>query len=304
MKSKQAAIINIILLCIIIIVLILIMIFGMMGKFPTVSSKMILEESYNIDSINKIKMNLKNYDIEIKNGDVREIKLEVYSNKEKKNVLVNKSDNTLELMQVGSTFCFGFCYSNQKVVLTIPKEQSILFDIKTISGDINSYANFLNENNKIQSTSGDILLQNLLSGDIKTVSGNISLENMAKGNIETVSGDVVVTSLKEGEVSTISGDINVSNTNTLEVNSTSGEVIIGSLIGYGVIETTSGDIIVKHLELIDNMNINSTSGDVEVKLINEALILTNTKSGDVKTKNTRGEYELRIETTSGDILVK
>ncbi len=304
MKSKPVVITNIILLCIIIIALILIMIFGMTGKFPAISSKMILEESYNIDNINEVKMNLKNYDIEIINGDTNQIKLEIYSNKEKKNIAVNKTGNNLEVMQVGSTFCFGFCFSSQKVVLTIPKEQNILFDLKTVSGDIDSHVNFLNENNKVHSTSGDISLQNVSSGDIRTVSGNVSLENMIKGNIETVSGDVIVASLKDGKVSTTSGDINISNTSLIEATSTSGEIIIGSLIGHGAIETTSGDIIVKHLELIDNMNVNSISGDVEIKLFNDALILTNTKSGDVKTKNTRGEHELKIETTSGDILVK
>ena len=290
MKGNSALIItNIILLSCIVVGLIIFMIYGMSGKisFFGKNVKLVDEIKYNDININSVKVDVKSYDIEVTSSDTNEIAIEIYGNeKTKKNTEITNSNGVLRINQKRSIICFGFCYTSN-IVIKLPKSYQGKFDINNVSGDIISRIDFLENDNSITSTSGDIELPTITSGTIKSVSGDIKISYLKTGKVKTTSGDIEITSFENGEITSISGEIEIDN-----------------FIGSGSIETTSGDIRLNKFEILGNTTINSTSGDIRVNLLNEAYITADTISGDKDIKNSRGEYDLKLKTISGDIDVR
>lgn len=219
-------------------------------------------------------------------------------------------------------------------------------DIASTSGDVQiSQINTDGEIN-IATTSGDMQLQQLNgSADISSVSGYIRAEAIS-GNIHlaTTSGDIILqrvdgnadVSTTSGEVkiqegsgdrsiSSISGDILVKEMEgSFDISTTSGEVRVQAQEGQGKAETSSGDISVELSKLTGNLNMNSTSGDVNIKLPESDSFdfEANTSSGDINTffddnlkfskkgNNAQGTYgtnkngsRIDIDTTSGDVRI-
>lgn len=289
MKNKPLIVTNIILLCCIIAGLLTFMILGITNKFDfwNFSSNVNISETYQTTDFKSVLVDIKSYDIYIKEGISEEVNVEVIGREKAKNdISVNINNNTLEIKQKGSTACIGFCFNDSKIVITLSKNNDYIFNIKTTSGNIESNLDFNNES-VITSTSGDI-----------------SLNNILKGNIKSTSGDITLKGLNEGSLKSTSGDIEVDYIQNVDLGSTSGSIDINRWVGSGYIKTTSGDIEVNSFEITSNTKLESTSGDVDIRLKNDAYIFTETKSGNEKVKTSKGEYELNIKTTSGDITVK
>ncbi len=287
MKNKALIITNIILLCCMIIGLLIFMIWGIGSKhsFWEFKNELLFTKTYNIEDISKIKTDLKSYDIEFKAANDNNFKVEVYGNeKNKDNVKININNNTLNIDQKGSSICFGFCYSDNVVVIYVPESFNKELDIHTISGDIDVYVDTLKVN--LKTTSGDIKMQNVEYASINTTSGNVKLEEAKEANINTVSGDVRVSSSENIDIKTTSGDITI-----LEVTK---RIYLNS---------TSGDVTVQDFTINSDSKVHTVSGEVNINLRNEANISAETRSGDKDIKNTNGEYKLDIKTTSGDITV-
>lgn len=288
MKENKALIItNIILLGCIIIGLLVFMIFGLNGKitFWGGENKLIQKLEFN-DINNNVEVDVKSYDIEIIASGTNKIEVEVYGNeKTKDNVTVSNNGN-LEIKQRKSTLCFGICRSS-KIIIKLPTSYQGKFNINTISGDIKSNISFKDSDNNVSTTSGDIKLLDVL-----------------KGKITSTSGEITINYLKEGKVKTTSGDIEIQTIENVDISSTSGEIDIDNFTGFGDIGTVSGDIRIDKFEILGNSSLSSTSGEIKVKLINDAYIIAESVSGDKEIKSTRGEYELRAKTISGDITIK
>lgn len=289
MKNKPLIVTNIILLCCIIAGLLTFMVLGITKKlnFWDFSSNVNINETYQATEFKSFLVNVKSYDVYIKEGNADEVKVEVIGReKAKKDISVELNNNNLEIRQSGSTVCFGFCFNDSKIVITLSKNYDYIFDIKSTSGNIVSDLDF-NSDSSITSISGDISLRSVLKADIKSTSGNITLNKLSEGSIKSTSGDIEVNYIQ---------NVNLS--------STSGSIDINKWIGSGVVNTTSGDIEVNSFEITNNTKVSSTSGDVDIRLKNDAYIFAQTNSGDKKIKASKGEYELNIKTTSGDITVK
>ena len=287
MKNKALIITNIILLCCMIIGLLIFMIWGIGSKhsFWEFKNELLFTKTYNIEDISKIKTDLKSYDIEFKAANDNNFKVEVYGNeKNKDNVKININNNTLNIDQKGSSICFGFCYSDNVVVIYVPESFNKELDIHTISGDIDVYVDTLKVN--LKTTSGDIKMQNVEYASINTTSGNVKLEEAKEANINTVSGDVRVSSSENIDIKTTSGDITI-----LEVTK---RIYLNS---------TSGDVTVQDFTINSDSKVHTVSGEVNINLRNEANISAETRSGDKDIKNTNGEFKLDIKTTSGDVTV-
>lgn len=290
MKNNKALIItNIILLSCIVIGLLIFMVFGLNGKINFFSDRTRLIDTikYEDTNINKVLVSVKSYDIKIEENDTNNIIVEIYGDKKaKENTEVSNTNGVLNINQKRSTMCFGFCY-NTSIIIKLPKNYEGKFDIDTISGDITSKLDFKETENNISTTSGDILLPNIESGNIKSTSGEVTINSLKTGKVKSTSGDILISSLGNGEVI-----------------STSGEIEIEDFSGFGSIETTSGDIKLSHFEILGNTSISSTSGEIRIKLINEAYITADSVSGDKNIKSSRGEYDLKLKTISGDIDVR
>ena len=53
-----------------------------------------------------------------------------------------------------------------------------------------------------------------------------------------------------------------------------------------------------------NTRFETTSGEIEINLLNEALINVSTVSGEKDIKSSYGEYKLDVKTVSGDVKIK
>lgn len=288
MKENKALIItNIILLGCIIIGLLIFMIFGLNGKITFWGGENELIEKLEFNDINNnVEVDVKSYDIEIIANSTDKIEVEVYGNEKTKGNVTISNNGSLEIKQKRSTLCFGICRSS-KIIIKLPSNYQGKFNLNTISGDIKSNMSFKNSDNVITSTSGDIKLLDIESGKITSTSGDIDINYLNNGKVKTTSGDIEVNNFDNGDIT-----------------STSGEIEIGNLTGFGDIETTSGDIRINRFEILGNTTISSTSGDIKIKLINEAYITADSISGDKDVKASRGEYSLRLKTVSGDITVR
>lgn len=147
----------------------------------------------------------------------------------------------------------------------------------------------------LKTASGDIKVEEkvlALDADIKSTSGSISYfgEVINDINIETTSGDIKLKSTVSNgmTIKSVSGEIELEqceNSNSLNV------------------KTTSGDIKFSELEA-DDIIIKTTSGDVKGTLTSDKLFIIDTNSGDVKVPESKGTYTCNIDTTSGDIDIK
>ncbi len=288
MKNRVLIVTNIIILSCIIIGLLIFMFWGIGGNHDLfqVKHEILYSETYNLNDIEKIKTDLKSYDVEIKESNDNNFKVEVYGNeKNKDNIKLKVNNKELNIDQIGSSICFGFCYSDSAVVIYMPKENIIELDINTISGDIDIFDDILNKVN------------------LKTTSGDIKVKNLEEAIINTTSGNVMVDKVKEAVINTVSGDINVDNTQNIKVKSTSGDITIMEVREAFDIKSTSGDVTIRDLIINNDSKVVTVSGDVTINLNNDADINVNTRSGDRDIKHSKGEYNLDIKTTSGDITV-
>ncbi|MCJ7727621.1 MAG: DUF4097 domain-containing protein [Actinobacteria bacterium] len=158
-----------------------------------------------------------------------------------------------------------------------------------------------------------------------TVSSDASISDLKLNeiNFKTVSGDFKGESLftSELKLGLISGDINLKDyTGNIDVNTISGDVVLedGSQNDNIEVVTVSGDIYIGQ-EDSSNMNISSTSGDIEINLSEDTQFYLKAKaiSGHIETRFPikiissgrrdlegmvgNGEKEINIGTTSGDI---
>lgn len=290
MKNKTLIITNIIILSCVAIGLLIFMFWGINTRhsFFDYKKEMLASETFTLNDIKNINVDLKNYDIEFREGNDNEIKVEIYgSEKSKDNVNIDLKSDKLNILQTGSTLCFGFCFADNEVVIYIPRDFKREMDINTVSGDVDILLNLISDNIKIRTTSGDITIQNLNNGDISSTSGDITLKEA-----------------RNLELSTVSGDIDVDKVVRLNAKTTSGEVNALEILESLDIKTTSGDVTVRDFSINSDSKIESVSGEVTVWLNNEAIINAETKSGDKDIKSSNGEYTLNLRTTSGDITVK
>ncbi len=290
MQNKALIITNIIILSTIIVGLIIFMVWGLgtNHKFFDVKQDKLYTKTYNLDEITKIKTNVKSYDLEFKESINDLIKVEIYGNeKNKRNIKLGVNNNELYINETGSIICFGFCFSSNKAVIYLPKKYTGEFDITTVSGDI------------------DILVDALNNVNLKTTSGDVSTKTVKDAKITTTSGDVRILKGSNIEISSVSGNIKIEETKKVKAKTTSGDVDIQKITNSLDIKTTSGDIEIENFTIKENSKAESVSGEVTIKLLNEAFVSAETKSGDKDIKAMRNPgSDLYIKTISGDITVE
>lgn len=214
--------------------------------------------------------------------------------------------------------------------------------LEKIETDRNGSAGDIN----ISTTSGDIILKQLIGEtNIASTSGCVKAE-MITGNLQiaTTSGEIMVqhidgnaafnstsgnAKIMEGSgdrsVSTSSGDVTIDGADgSWEIHTTSGEVRVKGQNDNGSIETTSGDVSLEIEELNGALDINTLSGCVNMKLVQDSAFdfSAETTSGDIDTffdddlkfskkgnsaQGTHGQNpqgnSIRIGTTSGDMRI-
>lgn len=309
MDSKT--IIKIILYVILIVILLGIMILGLFNHEFTFNlddydKVELYNEVYSLEDIDKLEANIVSTNITIKDSEDENIRVVINGKEKRKDRYGVSNDNkTLKIDERAySTFCFGFCFYNDEIIVYLPKNFNRNIDIKGTSSDVN-IVNSYDSKMDIHTVSGDIKLEDAKTLVVRSTSGDISINNALDIEVKSTSGEVNIGSGKKVKVETTSGDINVDEAEELEINSTSGEVEIGRT-GNVNISTISGDVSLDDLNVNGESYIGTTSGEVLISKVNDVYIETTSTSGDAKieSSNRNSENTLKIKTTSGDIVVR
>lgn len=268
-------IVKIILLSVIAIALVLILIFLLNGKMNIKGftlyekTELVYEETFK-EEVTNLKVLTTSNDVKIEEAEQEEIKVEIYDRKDAKPE-AHIEDNTL-VIENKSDIRIGFSFGingNSRIVITVPKGSIYDLDIEGTSSDV------------------------------------YSLINLKDVNIKVTSGDIKLNDSHNTTIKTTSGDVELGTTNKLSINVKSGDIDVDSVNSKLTIESTSGDINIRKLELDSDSSIRVISGDVTIGKTNDIYIDTSVVSGDVKvnTNNRHAKQELKIKTTSGDITV-
>ncbi len=126
-------------------------------------------------------------------------------------------------------------------------------DAETFSG--NQTYNTITGNMKLRLTSGDII--------VNDVKGNVDAEtNSGNQEYKSVRGDL--------KASCTSGDVEIENMNGNSIITTQqGNVSLENCKGNQTVNSTSGDVSGEKIELTDSMQVQSTSGNISVNLVND-----------------------------------
>ncbi|NMA50525.1 MAG: DUF4097 domain-containing protein [Mollicutes bacterium] len=276
MKNKKQIIILIVILSILIVFLTATM-FLLINKdfnfrFMFNNSQMKLIESYETLAldIENINLDMIDGDIDVRESKNENIKIEYYNNKDKNNKIISFNAGTIYVAEE-QNHCFGFCFNNSKLIIYIPSTYLGLYDVKTISGDINLKVDITNKIN------------------IKTTSGDVNIEKADNIDIETTSGDIKVNKSDKAIIKSVSGD-----------------VIFNNILGSFNIKTTSGDITLGEIEINEDSFIDTVSGDVFIESNNNNNYIDyETVSGEkeINNSNRTSQFTIKIKTISGDISV-
>lgn len=302
---------KIVLYVILILILLCIMIFGLfkreftfnIGDYDKVE---LYNETYNLEDVDKLNVNIVSTDITIKDSEDEKIRVIINGKEDRKDRYTISNDNkNLKIDEKAySTFCFGFCFYNDEVIVYLPKSFNKDINIKGTSSDVfimNSYDSKMD----IHTISGEIKVQDANDIIARTTSGDIDINDALDVEVKTTSGEVTIRSGKKVKVETTSGDISVDEAEELELNSTSGEARIGKT-GNVNISTISGDVTIDDLTVNVESYIGTTSGEVLVSKVNDVYVETKSTSGDsnIGSSNRNSLNTLKIKTTSGNIVVR
>ena len=145
---------------------------------------------------------------------------------------------------------------------------------------------------ELDNTTGNIKLDdNLLfsSINIESTTGNVYIKNISCDslNIYSTTGDVSINSItcKDLTLNGSSSDININNT-----------ILNGKLN----INITTGDVELKSFDARE-IHIKSTTGDIEASLLSEKEFIVKTATGDIEIPRTNSGGICEIATTTGDI---
>ena len=279
-------------------------------SFNIEKSNLKLIDSYETtpNSIQKVDFDLTNVDIEVKETTEETFKVEYYSNK-KKDINMSEQGNSLIVEDKDkNSVCVGICIEHRKVVLYVPQSYTGIYNLTTKSGDIKFENDIVNNELTIDTTSGDVALENAGNVYIKTVSGDVKAAEIGKSKIKTTSGDVKVkTAIESTEISTVSGDIILGEGTKVSTSTTSGDVDITKISKSINSQTVSGDIIISNLTVVENSSIKTTSGDVRISNNDSTCYVdASSTSGDISIEKSdrKSDLTLTIKTLSGDIIVR
>lgn len=227
------------------------------------------------------------------------------------------SDNIFKLVQFKLSCTSGDIRMNEVYTEDI--------DVSSSSGEITLQV--AEGKRQISSTSGNIKVYGG-SGDsnFSASSGEVTIKN-ASGvlKVDTTSGNIeIADSNGEKNIEASSGEISITNSSgVVQVSSSSGDVRISALDGGGNISTTSGKVLYELKDVNDDIDIETSSGDVTLEIPDMVNFdfTADTSSGDIRTffddalsfnkdgdraSGTVGENPdktIEISTTSGEITV-
>ena len=260
--------------------------FFIFNFFSKESKELIIDETYE-NTFENINISTEDGKIYIEHSDSDKIKVKIFGKEENSSVKIE--DNTLYI--VGETEkCSFFCFNHEyaRIEVYLPKDYDKNLNIESKTGDIK-----MNE-------------FNLLSSKISTTTGDISIDSIFNISITTKTGDIRANKIGNAEIKVTTGDIKIDEINNIKIDSTTGDITINKIIGSIDLTATTGDVNINDIQLYNNSNIHSTTGDIYIGNTNEFYINASATTGDIKINNNyrTAEFELKLKSTTGDITVR
>ncbi len=167
----------------------------------------------------------------------------------------------------------GFSFVEMEVTVYLPTAEYSSWEIKTQSGDIESFTGANDADVKLRASSGEISVEN---GEYKTLSASAS------------SGEIEIKSVSAEHISVKarSGDADLEN------------VICENL----VVDLTSGDIDLENVRVSGESNLCTSSGDVELSACDSGSYVIETGSGNVRGSIVTAKV-FDVKTGSGSVRV-
>lgn len=240
---------------------------------------------------------------------------------------IERNDTRRWYEKIGLFWCY-----NPKIIVSLPSNEYQNLIIETVSGNITISESFRFQEVSLKSTSGNIHYSSIVANklDVKSTSGKVSLnlqDNLLDSlNVETTSGKITLSNVKSlnANIHSTSGNVLGNNiqTNNIYIKTTSGNIKVDEMnANISNIKTTSGKINLNNINVVEYLEVNSTSGDIFLNSSDALSILIKTVSGDVEaslltpknfiTKTTSGKMNVpssdstqgvcNVTTTSGDI---
>ncbi|EAE8346400.1 DUF4097 domain-containing protein [Listeria monocytogenes] len=185
-------------------------------------------------------------------------------------------------------------------------------EISTTSGDIE--LSNTEANTALETSSGGIDITHL-TGDLE-VNGNSGDVNASgveseKLKIALDSGEIELTNSLVADLATLttsSGDISANIKGELRVESSSGGIELEGVTNNLNAKTSSGDIDASFIENVKTIQIDTNSGEIELKLPADykGIFDANSNSGSVKvpTSDSNTDNRVTVKTSSGDIKIE
>jgi lia operon protein LiaG len=267
------------------------------GNFSIAVEQVDDSKTFETEDINKITMNITSTDINIIPSEDEYIKVHFYGevstnrNRDIPSLVAYKSGDELRIEIIKpKTVFIGINIWRTKLDVYIPEDSLELLNIDAVSSDIEVSDLKVGEF-EYTGVSGDLKGEMILADNIKanTTSGDIDIDSYTGDlNIHVISGDLV---LKDGslsdniELTTISGDIYIEQEDSSSMN----------------INTTSGDVGIKISEDAGfYLKANTVSGEIDNRFPIE---ITSSGRRNLQGKVGSGEKEIVVSTTSGDIKI-
>lgn len=228
-----------------------------------------LVEEKEISDIKDLDINTSEANIIIEGKDIKNIKVELYSNNVE-SYEINDEDIIKVVLKEKKYGFFKIGRKTPNVKIYLPT----------------SYSNHIKTNNNVGDT--DIKGIKNASINIKTDVGDLKVDEIDKANITSRVGDIKIKKVNELVVDSNIGDIKINNiNNSLDINS------------------KTGDVKIESVNLKENSLIKSSTGDIKIKSITGCYIDGSSNVGDVNINNNdrKSDIVLTIKNNVGDIKV-
>ena len=181
--------------------------------------------------------------------------------------------------------------------IALPREEYKSLDVKTVSGRVSINVRYtFSEDVTLTSTSGSI-------GTAAAIKGHLEMHATSGDLYATGFLNTVIARSTSGKISlggkTVDGDCTIT---SADLKTTSGEIIVRKATLHELTaKTTSGDISLDSLSVMEDIAVSATSGDITLLYVTCGSFAAETGSGAVELIDTTTSGHVRIQTVSGSI---
>ena len=260
------------------------------GVEPLKGTNLVKEMEYSINQIHQISLDINTADVNIIMDNIPNLKIEQYSNLQKK----KQKEFVLE---------------NENGAITVKDNNSFSFSpFKPWTWDKEVYYNIYvpisyQQDLKVKIEEGDV-----------SVTSSRSSSQLRNVNLSLITGDFIndgYLRLEEFKLEGITGDVHLGemDANHIKIKTITGD-IKGDKVNAAIdIGLTTGDVSLNKTLFKVNSKISTVTGDIYIYLTEEIVCTFSSKTtlGDINIERKtigRGTYQVTLKTTTGDIKVK